>query len=103
MGRDGLHEPRWSHFVTEVVVSIRGQPIIAINEGDEGERFRQAGELQLLRVKTRIHKGYLLHPFKGAKRPAPDFSTTHYVPSFKTAAAATGIVLHLPGSCRLVC
>lgn len=57
MGRDGLHEPRRSHFFTEIVVSICGQPIIAINEGHEGECFREAGELQLLRVKTSIQKG----------------------------------------------
>lgn len=63
MGRDGLHEPRRSHFFTEIVMSVGGQPIITINEGDEGEGFRQAGELQLLRVKANIQRGYLLHPF----------------------------------------
>lgn len=59
MGRDGLHKPRRSHFFTEIVMSICGQPIIAINKGHKGEGFRQAGELQLLRVKTNIQNGYL--------------------------------------------
>lgn len=61
MGRDGLHKPRRSHFFTEIVMSICGQPIIAINEGHKGEGFRQAGELQLLRVKTSIQSCYLLY------------------------------------------
>lgn len=61
MGRDGFHEPRRSHFFTKIVMSICGQPIIAINEGHEGQGFRQAGELQLLRVKTRIQNGCLSH------------------------------------------
>lgn len=60
MGHDGLYKPRRSHFFTEIVMSICGQPIIAINEGHKGEGFRQAGELQLLRMKTSIQNGYLL-------------------------------------------
>lgn len=64
MGRDGLHKPRRSHFFTQIVMSICGQPIIAINEGHKGQGFRQAGELQFLRVNTSIRNGYLV---KGSK------------------------------------
>lgn len=40
MWSDGLHEPRRSHFFTEIVMGISGQPIIAIDEGHEREGLR---------------------------------------------------------------
>lgn len=46
---DDLHQPRRSYFFTKVVMSICGQPIVAVDEGDKGEGFGKAGKLQLLK------------------------------------------------------
>lgn len=48
---DGLHQPGGGHLLTEVVVGVRGQPVVAVQEGHEGEGFREAGKLQLLKTK----------------------------------------------------
>lgn len=32
-------------------MSVRGQPVVAVQEGHEGEGFREAGKLQLLKTK----------------------------------------------------
>lgn len=50
---DGLHQPGRGHFFTQVVMSVCGQPVVAVDQGHEGEGFREAGKLQLL--KTRGH------------------------------------------------
>lgn len=46
---DGLHQPGRGHFFTKVVMSVCSQPVVAVDEGHEGEGFREAGKLQLLK------------------------------------------------------
>lgn len=48
---NGLHQPRGGHFFTKVVMSVRGQPVVAVDEGHEGEGFREAGKLQFLKTR----------------------------------------------------
>jgi len=48
MGSGARHQSGRSHFFAEVVMCVRSEPIVAVDEGHEGEGFRQAEELQLL-------------------------------------------------------
>lgn len=48
---DGLHQSGRGHFFTKVVMSVCSQPVVAVDEGNEGEGFRQARKLQFLEKK----------------------------------------------------
>lgn len=47
---DGLHQSGRGHFFTKVVMSVCSQPVVAVDEGHEGEGFGEAGKLQLLKM-----------------------------------------------------
>lgn len=52
MGSNGFHQPRRCDFFTKVVMWVCSQPVVAVNEGHEGDSLGQIGELQLLKYMT---------------------------------------------------
>ncbi len=46
---NGLQQSRGCHLLTQVVMGVCGQSVVAVDQRDEGQRLTQRMKLQLLR------------------------------------------------------